>query len=186
MRKILLTLFIISIANVSNATVSSLAVNRLTKELYVFEEEKTLGVFWEKVVGEDRIWNEKERYYQNLGYSYTNNPYKLDFLLSVLFLFLIPILNLGFKKFNAPKERNFTLINSCLLAFFLASLKDFIIYLPNFLGWAIVLTSIIFAGICLTLRIYLKKKNVKHNRILIFVTVILGFYLLIEYLKWIV
>jgi hypothetical protein len=84
--RIFLVLILFSLCYTSNATVDYLAVNHLTKELYVYEEESYQGIFWITIAGEEKNWNQNEKLYLNKGYTYTKNPYKSEYILTALFI----------------------------------------------------------------------------------------------------
>jgi hypothetical protein len=62
------------------ATVDYLAVNKITKEIYSFDQEQTRGIFWTLI----REGTEYE--YEAMGYTYADNPYTLDNLLTLIVL----------------------------------------------------------------------------------------------------
>lgn len=64
----------------SFATVEYLAVNKITKEIYSFDQEQMRGIFW-VTVGE-----RAEAHYLALGFTYTKNPYALDNLLTLIIM----------------------------------------------------------------------------------------------------
>ncbi|WP_409932581.1 hypothetical protein [Xanthocytophaga flavus] len=62
----------------SYCTVDALAVNHLTKEIYVFEESEYAGIGWAVVAGESALWEEQEKYFLAKGYRYTTTPNTVD------------------------------------------------------------------------------------------------------------
>lgn len=87
---VLILVFIFCASYQSFATVDYLAVNKITKEIYLFDEEQMRGVFWVSI-GEN-----SDAQYLALGFTYTKNPYTLDNLLTIMiigvsavFLFLV-------------------------------------------------------------------------------------------------
>lgn len=60
------------------ATVDYLAVNKITKEIYLFDQEQMRGIFWVTIGGG------AEAHYLALGFTYTKNPYALDNLLTLI------------------------------------------------------------------------------------------------------
>ena len=66
----------------SFATVDYLAVNKITKEIFLFDHEQMRGIFW-VTVGEGA-----EAHYLALGFTYTKNPYALDNLLTLIIMWV--------------------------------------------------------------------------------------------------
>lgn len=64
----------------SFATVDYLAVNKITKEIYSFDQEQMRGIFWVSI-GED-----SEAKYLARGFTYTKDPYTLDNLLTIMII----------------------------------------------------------------------------------------------------
>lgn len=64
----------------SFATVDYLAVNKITKEIYSFDQEQLRGIFWVSI-GEN-----SDAQYLALGFTYTKNPYTLDNLLTIMII----------------------------------------------------------------------------------------------------
>ena len=62
----------------SFATVDYRAVNKITKEIYLFDEEQLRGIFWEPIGGSS------DAPYLASGFTYTKNPYTLDNLLTII------------------------------------------------------------------------------------------------------
>lgn len=62
----------------SFATVDYLAVNKITKEIYSFDQEQVRGIFWISI-GEN-----SDAQYLALGFTYTKDPYTLDNLLTIM------------------------------------------------------------------------------------------------------
>ena len=78
--------------NLSFATVSYLAVNHVTKQLYIYDEGQCKGIFWKGIAGEEYIWRAKEAHYLEKGYTYTKQPYTLNYILySLIFLLIVSI-----------------------------------------------------------------------------------------------
>lgn len=64
----------------SFATVDYLAVNKITKEIYSFDQEQMRGIFWMSI-GEN-----SDAQYLALGFTYTKDPYTLDNLLTMMII----------------------------------------------------------------------------------------------------
>jgi hypothetical protein len=64
----------------SFATVDYLAVNKITKEIYSFDQEQLRGIFWVSIV------ENSDAQYLALGFTSTKNPYTLDNLLTILII----------------------------------------------------------------------------------------------------
>lgn len=64
----------------SFATVDYLAVNKVTEEIYFFDEEQMRGIFWVSI-GEN-----SEAQYLAMGFTYTKDPYTLDNLLTMMII----------------------------------------------------------------------------------------------------
>lgn len=64
----------------SFATVDYLAVNKVTEEIYSFDEEQMRGIFWVSI-GEN-----SEAQYLAMGFTYTKDPYTLDNLLTMMII----------------------------------------------------------------------------------------------------
>lgn len=64
----------------SFATVDYLAVNKITEEIYSFDEEQMRGIFWVSI-GEN-----SEAQYLAMGFTYTKDPYTLDNLLTMMII----------------------------------------------------------------------------------------------------
>lgn len=92
--KINLVMILLGVCQTANATVDYLAVNHITKELYVYDEEAYQGLFWVSLAGEEKAWIEKEKLYLDKGYTYTTSPYKSEFLI----ILLIPVIVFLFKR----------------------------------------------------------------------------------------
>ena len=94
--KIALTVILFAILTFLNskalATVDYLTVNHFTHELYLADDDNSIGwIGWEAIP--DGLTERKERYYLAKDYSFTQNPFKLELfvgsilvLLSVLFV----------------------------------------------------------------------------------------------------
>jgi hypothetical protein len=78
--KSLVLLFILTfcVSYDSLATVDYRAVNKITKEIYSFDQEQLRGIFWVSI-GEN-----SDAQYLALGFTYTKNPYTLDNLLTIM------------------------------------------------------------------------------------------------------
>ena len=75
---VLILVFIFCAFHQSFATVDYLAVNKITKEIYSFDQEQVRGIFWVT------IGDGAEPHYLALGFTYTTNPYALDNLLTLI------------------------------------------------------------------------------------------------------
>lgn len=75
MKKIIALSFFIFLFSSMFSTVDYLAVNDLTKEMYVFEEDDYEGFFWKGIGDSESI----EIKYIISGYHYTQSPHKLDY-----------------------------------------------------------------------------------------------------------
>ncbi len=102
MKKIILTLLILLIFTTQiYGTTEYLAKNNITKELFIFEDDRIInydGLFWKPVSAEENSYKQIETQLLSDGYKYTKNPYKIEILVIIFIIFITLFLFIAVRK----------------------------------------------------------------------------------------
>ena len=82
-------------------TTEYLAKNNITKELFIFEDDRIInydGLFWKPVSAEENSYKQIETQLLSDGYKYTKNPYKIEILVIIFIIFITLFLFIAVRK----------------------------------------------------------------------------------------